>query len=637
MNANGQPFNVLKNPLAAFLTRVVGKGKQINTHPIHDASGEAPNPVGVSTGFKGFWAFDGTTDEVQHLSGLGVLVSDEPKGFPLLGYGGVGHFSPQRWIWADGDDGSEAFRNLEDSSFRYFLWNGDFQNNSRSHELSRTQFENYRAMSEGAPRPDDWPEGQDWDWEKVSKPWCDEWGCGPNDIVVLQWRIQKNYFRHVCDRLLIAQNCYLEASDEQTVVLKHVNDLHWHAPQLHSLPPAYGKTRGWTGPACDIEMPWKSKAERLAKETAEKYNEDESDGEDSDSDSDSGDMGTIQFHTLRYLDFIPLAIHQHPMSSAEDAGHIPSYVHANPGKRQAYAEEIIEEYQTRVRNKLPRAWGIPKNVPIYKIQFKTPRETDGEHAGEFKNEWVWPANEQAVAAVEAGVGIKILYWNEVPMDNNTKESTDAIFGECRLGYYWDTYEADGWEAFAPWYYKDTNGGRNWNRRKPMGRWVPYDNVVNKLFYAGPFPVEWNEDWGRKVNGKWPEEGDQFIHGNSQNESFITHMEGEAGEGVPLQDHLCIPLGAAFDLMAIVEVWRFAKYVMVDQSDIPDYWRVVDETGDDVYGPDDEDEGAFEDERTHVWRKRWRLVLDGNFYRRIGLQSRIVKPIPPEGADEEGGE
>lgn len=625
MNANGQPFNMLKNPLSSFLTRVVGKGKQINTHPIHDASGEVPNPIGVSTGFKGFWAFDGTTDEVQHLSGLGVLVADEPTAFPKMGAypaidldGNVGHFSPERWIWADGDDGSEKLAELEAYAFKYFVWDGGYQENSWTQALSESMYKMLVPMFEGAEKPSWWDEGTSgpWNWNR----YCEYRGW-PTSSSLLAWRVKKNYFRHVCDRLLLAQNCWLETVGDYKggVILRHGKDMRWHAPQTTRLSPFYGKTRGWTGPACDIKMPWKSRAEEKAKEIAERYDEDES---DSDSESESGDMGNIQFHTLRYLDFIPLAIHQHPMSSESDAGHIPIYVHANPGKRQAYAEGIIEEYQTRIRNKLPRAWGIPENTPIYKIQFKTPREHVEGKRGRFIDEDI----DDAKAAVKAGDGIIIIYWNEVPADENTEESAEKIFDECSLGYYWRLVDATGWVVDGQWLVKDTDDDGEYDRRMPRGEWVPYENIVNKLFYCGPVPLQWNTDWGGKIEegGRkiWNPDGDAFVHGNRQ---YADYSE-TVGDGLKAQDKLSIPVGSAFDLMVIVEAWRFTQYVMKDQSDIPDYWRVVDETGDDVYPPDQD--------HPSEWRKRWSVNVIPGFFRRFGLQARIVKPIPPEDAREE---
>jgi len=620
VNANGQPFNMLKNPLSAFLTRVVGKGMKINTQPIHDASGEFPNPVGVSTGFKGFWAFDGTTDEVQHLSGLGALVADEPRGVPLMskypngGGAGPGHFSPERWLWDGGDDGSEKLAELEASAFKYFVWNGDYQENSWTQALSESMYKMLVPMFEGAEKPSWWNEGTSgpWNWNR----YCEYRGW-PTSSSLLAWRVKKNYFRHVCDRLLLAQNCWLETVGDYKggVILRHGKDMRWHAPQTTRLSPFYGKTRGWTGPACDIKMPWKSRAEEKAKEIAERYDEDES---DSDSESESGDMGNIQFHTLRYLDFIPLAIHQHPMSANGDAGHIPSYLGNNPGRRQSYADSIIEEYQTRVRNKLPRAWGIPENTPIYKIQFKTPRDEDGN----FVDEWQWPKYEEARAAVDAGTGIKLIYWNEVPSDTNTEEAAEHIFDEHSLGYYWKLVDKTGWTEIGDWLYLDTNGGTNWNRRKPKGEWVPYENVVNRLFYCGPTPIQWDSSWGRKTDGGWNPDGDQFVHGSREFDDYSETV----GDELTAQDKLSIPVGSAFDLMVIVEAWRFTQYVMMDQSDIPDYWQVVDETGDDVYPPDQD--------HPSEWRKRWSVNVIPGFFRRFGLQARIVKPIPPEDAREE---
>ncbi len=414
----------------------------------------------------------------------------------------------------------------------------------------------------------------------------------------------------MCDRLLIAQNCWLEPIEDNPggVILRHGRDLHWHAPDLE-LPPFHGKVREWTGPECDIEVkPWMSIAEEKAKEESERYDEDEDEGEEEEEEEEGQDEGTIQFHTLRYLDFIPLAIHQHPTFLNSEGGHVPFLPDPNPGLRQSYADEIIEEYQCRIRNKLPRAWHIQENVPVYRIKFKTPRERrEYGKTGRFIEEDI----ADAIAAVDSGTGIDVHYWGEAPENPDTSDSAEKIFDEHALGYYWKLVDKTGWTEIGDWLYRDTNGGTNWNRRKPKGEWVPYENVVNKLFYCGPTPPQWDSSWGGKieVDGKeiWNPEGDAFIHGSQESDDYSETVE----DGLSAQDKLRVPIGAAFDLMAIVEVWTFRQYVIFDQSKpFPK--------------PQNDDDPMYTLNE-----------IPGSF-RRLGLQVRIVKPIPSEGTGEKGG-
>lgn len=645
MNANGQPFNVLKNPLAAFLTRVVGKGRKINTRPVHDASGEAPNPVGVSTGFKGFWAFDGTTDEVQHLSGLGCLVSDEPHTFPHLDYGYKGsHFGAERWFWTEGRDGSTEWKeDLEPNSWKVFVIDKNFASGERPTVYGEMDYDFYffgTLPGGGTHRQGpfkDWPMVDSDPQVMDKKTYYEQEYAGVEDgrdCAIVVWMVRKNYFRHVCDRLLIAQNCRIEPVEWNplaAVVLKRGKRLAWHAPQTTMLPLFHGRVRGWKGPACDIKMPWKSLAEEKAKEDAERYEEDESDSESvSDSDSDSGDMGTIQFHTLPYANFIPIAIHQHQSTRWLGMGHTSQDERANPGFRQMWADEIIAAYQSGSRKDLPKAWGISRDTPVYRVIFKTPQEDSNGHQIHWENEkedgetysLIKEESEDAEDYVLHHKPDKIIYWNEVPQDGNTATSANLLFGECFIGYYWKPVDPDGWKPLpnTHWLWKDEDNDGQYNpakdRKRPKGEWVPYDNVVNKLFYCGPVPVRWED-----VEGYGDEAEASFIHGVDEGDDYFDTV----GEDIPVQDKLSIPLGAAFDLMALVEAYEWVQYVLQDQS-YPDF---------------DNDENGNESDRPEkpVSQCRWTVDKPYNgFYRRVMVQARIVKPIPPEEAkeEEEGG-
>lgn len=266
------------------------------------------------------------------------------------------------------------------------------------------------------------------------------------------------------------------------------------------------------------------------------------------------------------------------------------------------------------------------------LPLKDNKSVQSKDDGRFENEWEGEAKQAALNAVDNGDGIKVIFWNEISHDSHTSDSQEKIFDEFGIGYYWKLYDLDGWAKVGQWLYKSSTGDpRVYDTRKPLGRWVPYQNVVNKLFYCGPTPMEWDNSWGTKGPNGWPEIDERFIFGNSQYEGYIAALARETGEEIPLQNLLCIPIGFAFDLMVIVEVWKIRSYKMVNTDDIPDWEKTVEHTGSDVYHL----EGT-----NGTYRKRWSPSDMPGFYRRLGLQARIVKPMPPQMprqvAEQEGG-
>lgn len=551
MNANGQPFNILKNPIVQHLHRANGENMALWHTPIHRSPETAePVPVAVGDKFRAYWVLDGKkTSEMEHLAGLGAFLNDPPRVHPPLPPNGGSHFAPGTWFWADGLDGSDAIEDL-DPTERFYVYNKE--DGSLIDWLTPDEYaDTLKAM------------------ERMGKQTYCQQAWGVDDVDIAGWTIRKHYFRHVCDRLLLAQNCYLEAEDESEytaaelaqdeayekwldgedsdsgsgsesgsdsneptpsgtdrnkVRLKFTVEPQWHAPRRRTINPlAKGKVRPWTGPASDV---WPLQANR-------------------------------------YANFIPLCYHQHRMSSTNDGAHTRPLQTGNPGPRQSNADRIVEEWQSGFRANLPPAWHIRDDVPVYRVIFKTPQKNwDYDPEDPDDKEFVKWENEKhdggsytrieedyddAAEYVETHAPDRIIYWSEVGQDAKTIHPRNKMTA-------------------------------TWNVMDP-------DNIVHQLF---------------------------FVHRNRRQEGTRT-----------IQDKLSIPLGAAFDLVVIVEAYEWVTYELMSpyiddpQEDIEENWGGSEKPGE---------------------RRRWEYMKPfwDTYWYRMRPMARIVKALPPQEI-EEGGE
>lgn len=184
---------------------------------------------------------------------------------------------------------------------------------------------------------------------------------------------QKGYFRHKCDRLLLAQNCVLEEGEDEHEgeVRIRLGPFKWYAPKrsggaTREVSGEEAAVRPWTGPAGDIEG-WIGK---------------------------------------RFADFLPLAIVDCDLRHTRDA-------QANILISSALAQGGLAS--------LPDVWGVgdpPK--PLYKVHFVDPSyvDEDGnrhygiyedpEDSGTFRPE----TDEEAAAYVATHRPDRVWFWEE---------------------------------------------------------------------------------------------------------------------------------------------------------------------------------------------------------------------------------